>query len=293
MVKTKIKNNCRIRLILSLFIALAIPLGLAIISDRQFYRYSLTYGPCINKIINSQRKEFDLVIVGGSRVLAGLNPYELTDVFLKDHDKDLQILNIAAPWYGMDYSYPILRDLMKQHKVKNLLIAAQMQPEEIYHPFAFMMYEMRDFIEAFTVFESNPVEHVSSLIKAMLERFRRVITRNSGGWDKWERDLAQLNSEIKYCLLKQNLDDKTDVKQAKQDAKTLNVRQVGPQYSHDDNRFSIHYYKKIAGLAGYHGTKIQYIWLPRIDFPYWTENVRTVISFKRVINTDSVVFVNA
>ncbi len=79
--------------------------------------------------------DIDVLIVGASDAWTSLDPRIIKAGLEADFDRPMRVLNLSTNWGGLDRDYSIVRDVLRTHKVKLLLIpetdAAQSNPHEL------------------------------------------------------------------------------------------------------------------------------------------------------------------
>lgn len=111
-------------------IVLAVSLGLL----NKTENFSITEGKwewLNHKIFSSGSQEIDYLIVGSSRTWTGLKPKTIQEVLGKGEN----VVNFSRNWYGRGVDYILLRETIKRHKVKNIILEFDWLESEEVHPY--------------------------------------------------------------------------------------------------------------------------------------------------------------
>jgi len=258
--------------------AIALPIVIAALTldaaDSLSQRYSLYYGPCFKNMIFEQTGDADYVAVGGSRMLTAFDPYMFERVYRAERGGTVTAYNMARSWFGPDYAYPMLRDLLESRKVDHLIVMASYQRGDVYNPVTYSISTNRDLLAAIDARPHRRVEHLGAWLRMFLLRARDVLF---GGPPTPDPPRG-----ARTCY---EGDGPTNVPRlARAQAKFASIggfRQVEFDIANPAQEYAVFYYRRMVELARDHGTRITFVRMPLLAGPRWTDG--TAARFEEVV----------
>lgn len=255
----------KVRCAAAVMLPLAVFAVALVAADSARIRYGLRLGPCFRHIVYEQSGPIDFVAVGGSRMLTAFDPYHFERAYKAVHGRDVVAYNLSRSWFGPDYAYPMLRDLLERRRVGHLIVMASYQRGDVYNPLAYSISRNRDLLEAFDARPHNRIEHYSRWLRMVLMRVRDALLVTADRFDP--------PSGARTCYTGDRSTNVAELRRAQ--SKVVSVggfRQVEFDIDNPTQEYALFYYRRIVELARTHGTRVTFVRMPLLAGPRWSDN---------------------
>lgn len=254
------KLRCAAAVVLPLMVIAAA----LVAADDPNIRYGLREGPCFKEIVYAQSGPIDFVAVGGSRMLTAFDPYLFEKTYKETHGRDVVAYNLARSWFGPDYAYPMLRDLLRRRKVGHLILMASYQRGDVYNPLAYSISTNRDLLEAFDARPHDRIEHFAAWLRMFLLRARNVLLLRTESYEPPQG--------TRTCYTGDRSTNRGELLRAQAKVVTLGgFRQVEFDIGDPGQEYAVFHYRRIVALARAHGTKVTFVHMPLLAGPQWSD----------------------
>ncbi len=148
-------------------------------TDRPAYRYSKY--PCQFDMIYGQKGPVDLVVIGSSRSLQGVDAEILSNEL-----GGTTVYNLAKNWRGQGINYALLRDVISRREVDTILVEANLPEGGTYHAHFFVVGKISDWIKSYRFRSAGEFDFdilsVSSkkIIERITEQFSLILSGKMG-----------------------------------------------------------------------------------------------------------------
>ena len=258
--------------------AIALPVVIVVVAlyaaDSPRIRYSLYSGPCFKEMVFHQSGDIDYVAVGGSRMLTAFDPYIFQRMYRAAHGAEVSAYNMARSWFGPDYAYPVLRELLERRRVGHLIMMASYQRGDVYNPLTYSVSTNRDLLSAFNARPHFRVEHLGAWLRMYLLRVRDVLL---GGPPR-----PSPPAGTRTCYEGDGAINVPRLTQAQAEFVSRGgFKQVEFDISDPTQEYAVFYYRRIVELAKAHGTRVTFLRMPLLAGPRWSD--KTVRRFEEVV----------
>lgn len=214
------------------------------------------------KAIHSTNEEIDLVTIGSSKAVYAVNAPVIQKEISKLTNENWAVYDLSRPFNGMDHHYVILKELLKNRKVKKVLIEYSKTSKEN-HPYFFLKAPISDLLGDFHNQTTLSYVERSSLILNQL--FKRIAKR-------WEEKILKSFKSNSNKNSKFAINRVFDPHKAKRTKNSDQMRFYEKKYSNtffnlreswnldsDEHVHSIKYLEKIIQLAEKHNTELIFV----------------------------------
>jgi len=128
---------------------------------------------CQHDMIFNEEGDIDLAVIGSSRTQLGVGAPELAKGIEPAFGRDVVVYDLAKGWRGQGINYTIIRDLIENRQVKNLLIEANLHESGIYHAHWFLVGQYQDLFQT-AIFQQGNGLNLTVLftpLKMIADRF--------------------------------------------------------------------------------------------------------------------------
>ena len=263
---------------LRLAAAIALPIVIVAVAlyaaDNPRLRYSLHSGPCFKQMAFHQSGDIDYLAVGGSRMLTAFDPYIFQRMYRAAHGTEVTAYNMARSWFGPDYAYPMLRDLLERRKVRHLILMASYQRGNVYNPLTYSVSTNHDLLSAFDARPHKRVEHFGAWLKMFLLRVRDAMLGPAPQPDP--------PRGARTCYLGDGQVNVPRLARAQREfISTGGFRQLEFDIGNPTQEYAVFYYRRIVELAEAHGTQVTFVRMPLLAGARWTDE--TAERFEEVV----------
>ena len=156
--------------------AIAIVLtGLLIVlyhTDNPSYRYREF--SCHFDSIYRQNGKIHIAGIGGSRILTAFGAQQLERILINKNQDAPVVYNISHNKRGLDLDFVILRDLLENHEVDNLVVMVDRQSVHLPQDEFFMVARIRDLFHYYMAQSFKPrLERISGVFRLLAKRLNR------------------------------------------------------------------------------------------------------------------------
>ncbi len=113
----------------------------------------------------------DVVFVGSSHTVFGVDSARVESEYLATTGRDLHIVNLAMPHFGRDLQYVLAREVLQTRPVKLLVIEVQEDESRSLHPAFASLAESADIITAPLLINTNFFDNLAHLPMRQLRLF--------------------------------------------------------------------------------------------------------------------------
>ena len=268
------KTIDKVRCAVAVVLPVAVIAAALMVADAPHVRYGLRLGPCFKEIVYEQSEPIDFVAVGGSRMLTAFDPYLFERAYRSAHGREVVAYNLARSWFGPDYAYPMLRDLLERRRVGHLLVMASYQRGDVYNPLAYSISKNHDLLAAFDARPHDRIEHLSAWLRMLMLRVRDVLL---GRPDRFEPPAG-----TRTCYTGDRSTNPGELRRAQSKVVKLGgFRQVEFDIANPSQEYALFYYRRIVELARAHGTKVTFVRMPLLAGPRWSD--KTAKQFEEAV----------
>ena len=258
--------------------AVALPMALVVVSlrlsDTPRYRYSLETGSCFARITLEQDADIDFAAVGGSRMLTAFDPYLFEREYLASQGREVVAYNLARSWFGPDYAYPMLRDLLERRRVEHLILMASYQRGDVYNPVAYSIARNEDLLAAIDARPNARVEHLGRTLLMFLQRIRDVLLGRPAE--------TAYPENVRSCYKGDRPIDPDALRREQLQLVTRGgFREIEFDIADPVQSYAVYYFRRIVELARAHGTRVTFVHLPLLAGAQWSDE--TARRFEEVI----------
>lgn len=242
------------------------------------YRFNTRIGPCYYHHIYTEQAPVDLLVLGGSSMMAAVDPDLLSSALSSEGRRGLNILNLASPWYGADAMAQLFDEFTARRKTTNVLVMIRFNGVTPYHRKGYFAWPLHDVLGGLSAPGLPLVERAGAVWRSTLKRLRDVVFVKHRAIDNYRRKperVLSLFASSNTCLL----DELADARRSERlhDAtkriltEGLKEADYDWQSAHPHNAYTLHYLRRIDTLARERGINLVTIRLPDLYEDVWSK----------------------
>jgi len=223
----------------------------------------------IKKTVFSPRRDIDYAIIGSSYAWCAINPNVLSKRM-----NNAAVLNLSRNWDGRDADYFIIKELIKHHNVRNIILQFHDEELERVHPYTDYLITPEDaFTEMVFYIKNTPLinkekikERINTIINYFanlsIRAYQQIFRKNEALPHHYKKSSDLLKG---FYILDSRAKQQT-AKFKKLKGKTWNFVPAKKETAPDGTRADF-YLDKIWKLCEKHKVNLYFVFIPHYLFP--------------------------